>query len=138
MKDIIQGRMETHEFFLTRQQDLAFAKLTGDTNNIHYCDQPLAEFGGEVGSNVVHGMLSVTRVTRFLQNDFLEAEVGMVETNILFRRPILVDQVCDATFTILEVSETKKTVHIQCRVSNCNGRVKERLVVDYTIKHPAL
>lgn len=138
MKEIIQGRVETYEFCLTRQQDVAFAQLTGDNNDIHYQDQPLLEFGGEIGRNVVHGMFSVTTVTCFLRNSFLEASVEVLEMSCDFLRPILVDQVCDATFTILEVSATEKTAHIQCRVSNCNGQVKKRLVVDYTIRYPTL
>ena len=103
----------TREFKITRESLVRYAGASGDFNAIHYRDD-VAQAVGLPGV-LAHGMLTMGAAVQCVV-DFLGDSGKVLDYQVRFTKPVLVDAVTGATLivnaTVVEIDEAEKIARI--------------------------
>ena len=103
----------TREFKITRDSLVRYAGASGDFNAIHYRDD-VAQAVGLPGV-LAHGMLTMGAAVQCVV-DFLGDSGKVLDYQVRFTKPVLVDAVTAATLivnaTVVEIDEAEKIARI--------------------------
>lgn len=109
----IGQELPTREFKITRESLVRYAGASGDFNAIHYRDD-VAQAVGLPGV-LAHGMLTMGAAIQCVV-DFLGDSGKVLDYQVRFTKPVLVDAVTGATLivnaTVVEIDEAEKTARI--------------------------
>ncbi len=109
----IGQELPTREFKITRESLVRYAGASGDFNAIHYRDD-VAQAVGLPGV-LAHGMLTMGAAVQCVV-DFLGDSGKVLDYQVRFTKPVLVDAVTGATLivnaTVVEIDEAKKIARI--------------------------
>lgn len=109
----IGQELPTREFKITRDSLVRYAGASGDFNAIHYRDD-VAQAVGLPGV-LAHGMLTMGAAVQCVV-DFLGDSGKVLDYQVRFTKPVLVDAVTGATLivnaTVVEIDEAEKTARI--------------------------
>jgi acyl dehydratase len=119
----IGQELPAKEFHFTRDSLVRYAGASGDFNAIHYRDD-LAQAVGLPGV-LAHGMLTMGAAVQSVV-DFLGDSGKVIDYQVRFTKPVLVDAVKGATLivnaTVVEVDEATKQARIDLSAT-CDGVV---------------
>jgi acyl dehydratase len=105
--------LPTREFKITRESLVRYAGASGDFNAIHYRDD-VAQAVGLPGV-LAHGMLTMGAAVQCVV-DFLGDSGKVLDYQVRFTKPVLVDSVTGATLivnaTVVEIDEAEKIARI--------------------------
>jgi acyl dehydratase len=105
--------LPTREFKITRESLVRYAGASGDFNAIHYRDD-VAQAVGLPGV-LAHGMLTMGAAVQCVV-DFLGDSGKVLDYQVRFTKPVLVDAVTGATLivnaTVVEIDEAEKIARI--------------------------
>jgi acyl dehydratase len=109
----IGQELPTREFKITRDSLVRYAGASGDFNAIHYRDD-VAQAVGLPGV-LAHGMLPSLAAVQCVV-DFLGDSGKVLDYQVRFTKPVLVDSVTGATLivnaTVVEIDEAEKIARI--------------------------
>lgn len=109
----IGQELPTREFKITRESLVRYAGASGDFNAIHYRDD-VAQAVGLPGV-LAHGMLTMGAAVQCVV-DFLGDSGKVLDYQVRFTKPVLVDAVAGATLivnaTVVEIDEAEKIARI--------------------------
>ena len=109
----IGQELPTREFKITRESLVRYAGASGDFNAIHYRDD-VAQAVGLPGV-LAHGMLTMGAAVQCVV-DFLGDSGKVLDYQVRFTKPVLVDAVTGATLivnaTVVEIYEAEKIARI--------------------------
>jgi acyl dehydratase len=109
----IGQELPTREFKITRESLVRYAGASGDFNAIHYRDD-VAQAVGLPGV-LAHGMLTMGAAVQCVV-DFLGDSGKVLDYQVRFTKPVLVDAVTGATLivnaTVVEIDEAEKIARI--------------------------
>ena len=109
----IGQEIPTREFKITRESLVRYAGASGDFNAIHYRDD-VAQAVGLPGV-LAHGMLTMGAAVQCVV-DFLGDSGKVLDYQVRFTKPVLVDAVAGATLivnaTVVEIDEAEKIARI--------------------------
>jgi len=109
----IGQKLPTREFKITRESLVRYAGASGDFNAIHYRDD-VAQAVGLPGV-LAHGMLTMGASVQCVV-DFLGDSGKVLDYQVRFTKPVLVDAVTGATLivnaTVVEIDEAEKIARI--------------------------
>ena len=109
----IGQELPTREFKITRDSLVRYAGASGDFNAIHYRDD-VAQAVGLPGV-LAHGMLTMGAAVQCVV-DFLGDSGKVLDYQVRFTKPVLVDAVTGATLivnaTVVEIDEAEKIARI--------------------------
>jgi acyl dehydratase len=109
----IGQELPTREFKITRDSLVRYAGASGDFNAIHYRDD-VAQAVGLPGV-LAHGMLTMGAAVQCVV-DFLGDGGKVLDYQVRFTKPVLVDAVTGATLivnaTVVEIDEAEKIARI--------------------------
>jgi acyl dehydratase len=109
----IGQKLPTREFKITRESLVRYAGASGDFNAIHYRDD-VAQAVGLPGV-LAHGMLTMGAAVQCVV-DFLGDSGKVLDYQVRFTKPVLVDAVTGATLivnaTVVEIDEAEKIARI--------------------------
>jgi acyl dehydratase len=109
----IGQELPTREFKITRESLVRYAGASGDFNAIHYRDD-VAQAVGLPGV-LAHGMLTMGAAVQCVV-DFLRDSGKVLDYQVRFTKPVLVDAVTGATLivnaTVVEIDEAEKIARI--------------------------
>ena len=113
MSVTIGQELPTREFKITRESLVRYAGASGDFNAIHYRDD-VAQAVGLPGV-LAHGMLTMGAAVQCVV-DFLGDSGKVLDYQVRFTKPVLVDAVTGATLivnaTVVEIDEAEKIARI--------------------------
>lgn len=119
----IGQELPIREFHFTRDSLVRYAGASGDFNAIHYRDD-VAQAVGLPGV-LAHGMLTMGAAVQSVV-DFLGDSGKVIDYQVRFTKPVLVDAVKGATLivnaTVVEVDEATKQARIDLSAT-CNDVV---------------
>ena len=109
----IGQELPAREFKITRESLVRYAGASGDFNAIHYRDD-VAQAVGLPGV-LAHGMLTMGAAVQCVV-DFLGDSGKVLDYQVRFTKPVLVDSVTGATLivnaTVVEIDEAEKIARI--------------------------
>ena len=109
----IGQELPAREFKITRESLVRYAGASGDFNAIHYRDD-VAQAVGLPGV-LAHGMLTMGAAVQCVV-DFLGDSGKVLDYQVRFTKPVLVDAVTGATLivnaTVVEIDEAEKIARI--------------------------
>jgi acyl dehydratase len=115
--------LPAREFHFTRDSLVCYAGASGDFNAIHYRDDVAKAVG--LPGVLAHGMLTMGAAVQSVV-DFLGDSGKVVDYQVRFTKPVLVDAAKGATLvvsaTVVEVDEQAKQARIDLSAS-CDGVV---------------
>jgi acyl dehydratase len=115
--------LPAREFHFTRDILVRYAGASGDFNAIHYRDDVAKAVG--LPGVLAHGMLTMGAAVQAVV-DFLGDSGKVIDYQVRFTKPVLVDAVKGATLvvnaTVVEIDETAKIARIDLSAS-CDGVV---------------
>jgi acyl dehydratase len=115
--------LPAREFHFTRDSLVRYAGASGDFNAIHYRDDVAKAVG--LPGVLAHGMLTMGAAVQAVV-DFLGDSGKVIDYQVRFTKPVLVDAVKGATLvvnaTVVEIDETAKIARIDLSAS-CDGVV---------------
>jgi acyl dehydratase len=115
--------LPAREFHFTRDSLVRYAGASGDFNAIHYRDDVAKAVG--LPGVLAHGMLTMGAAVQSVV-DFLGDSGEVVDYQVRFTKPVLVDAAKGATLvvsaTVVEVDEQAKQARIDLSAS-CDGVV---------------
>jgi acyl dehydratase len=115
--------LPAREFHFTRDSLVRYAGASGDFNAIHYRDDVAKAVG--LPGVLAHGMLTMGAAVQSVV-DFLGDSGKVVDYQVRFTKPVLVDAAKGATLvvsaTVVEVDEQSKQARIDLSAS-CDGVV---------------
>jgi acyl dehydratase len=115
--------LPAREFHFTRDSLVRYAGASGDFNAIHYRDDVAKAVG--LPGVLAHGMLTMGAAVQSVV-DFLGDSGKVIDYQVRFTKPVLVDAVKGATLvvnaTVVEIDETAKIARIDLSAS-CDGVV---------------
>jgi len=118
-EDIVVGQAAQLVRTLTLQDIQAFAAVSGDTNPAHldpeYANATL--FHGVIG----HGMWGGALISSLLGTVFPGPGTIYLEQNLRFSKPIRIGDTLNVTVTCLSKHDEKKTLELDCLVTNQKG-----------------
>ena len=113
MSLIIGQELPTREFKITRDSLVRYAGASGDFNAIHYRDDVAKAVG--LPGVLAHGMLTMGAAVQCVV-DFLGDSGKVLDYQVRFTKPVLVDAVTGATLivnaTVVEIDEAEKIARI--------------------------
>jgi acyl dehydratase len=113
MSLIIGQELPTREFKITRESLVRYAGASGDFNAIHYRDDVAKAVG--LPGVLAHGMLTMGAAVQCVV-DFLGDSGKVLDYQVRFTKPVLVDAVTGATLivnaTVVEIDEAEKIARI--------------------------
>ena len=113
MSLIIGQELPTREFKITRESLVRYAGASGDFNAIHYRDDVAKAVG--LPGVLAHGMLTMGAAVQCVV-DFLGDSGKVLDYQVRFTKPVLVDAVTGATLivnaTVVEIYEAEKIARI--------------------------
>jgi acyl dehydratase len=119
----IGQELPTKEIYFTRDSLVRYAGASGDFNAIHYRDD-VAQAVGLPGV-LAHGMLTMGAAVQTVV-DFLGDSGKVVDYQVRFTKPVLVDATKGATLvvnaTVVEIDEAAQQARIDLSAS-CDGVV---------------
>jgi acyl dehydratase len=105
--------LPTREFKITRESLVRYAGASGDFNAIHYRDDEAQAVG--LPGVLAHGMLTMGAAVQCVV-DFLGDSGKVLDYQVRFTKPVLVDAVTGATLivnaTVVEIDEAEKIARI--------------------------
>ena len=113
LKLTIGQELPAREFKITRDSLVRYAGASGDFNPIHYRD----DFAQKVGlpGVLAHGMLTMGLAVQVVV-DFVGGSVNILDYQVRFTKPVLVDAKDGATVTVsakvAEIAEDGKSARI--------------------------
>jgi acyl dehydratase len=115
--------LPAREFHFTRDSLVRYAGASGDFNAIHYRDDVAKAVG--LPGVLAHGMLTMGAAVQSVV-DFLGDSGKVIDYQVRFTKPVLVDAVKGATLvvnaTVVEIDEAAKIARIDLSAS-CDGVV---------------
>ena len=109
----IGQELPTREFKITRESLVRYAGASGDFNAIHYRDDAAQAVG--LPGVLAHGMLTMGAAVQCVV-DFLGDSGKVLDYQVRFTKPVLVDAVTGATLivnaTVVEIDEAEKIARI--------------------------
>ena len=109
----IGQELPTREFKITRESLVRYAGASGDFNAIHYRDDVALAVG--LPGVLAHGMLTMGAAVQCVV-DFLGDSGKVLDYQVRFTKPVLVDAVTGATLivnaTVVEIDEAEKIARI--------------------------
>jgi len=113
MSLIIGQELPTREFKITRESLVRYAGASGDFNAIHYRDDVAKAVG--LPGVLAHGMLTMGAAVQCVV-DFLGDSGKVLDYQVRFTKPVLVDAVTGATLivnaSVVEIDEAEKIARI--------------------------
>ena len=115
--------LPAREFHFTRDSLVRYAGASGDFNAIHYREDVAKAVG--LPGVLAHGMLTMGAAVQSVV-DFLGDSGKVIDYQVRFTKPVLVDAVKGATLvvnaTVVEIDEIAKVARIDLSAS-CDGVV---------------
>ena len=115
--------LPSREFHFTRDSLVRYAGASGDFNAIHYRDDVAKAVG--LPGVLAHGMLTMGAAVQSVV-DFLGDSGKVLEYQVRFTKPVLVDAVKGATLivnaSVVEIDEAAKVARIDL-TATCDGVV---------------
>jgi acyl dehydratase len=103
-----------HEFSFSQQQVNAFAEITGDSNPLHLDEQYAASTIFK--RPIMHGFLGGSIFSKVFGVLFPGEGTVYLNQNMKFLRPMYVDTVYEAVFTVQEVNREKNTALVKTQM----------------------
>ncbi len=111
--------LPVREFHFTRDSLVRYAGASGDFNAIHYRDDVAKSVG--LPGVLAHGMLTMGAAVQAVV-DFLGDSGKVVDYQVRFTKPVLVDATNGATLTVnakvVEIDETARVARIDLSASS--------------------
>ena len=104
----------------SREDVLAFARLTGDNNPIHI-DEDFGE-NSQFGRNIVHGNLVVATFSADIGNKFPGPGTIVIQKEIVFIRPVFMGETYTLLSKISSINRNENTAVIKCFLKNSSGK----------------
>lgn len=121
--DLEIGHIFSWERIFTLQETLVFCNVSGDHNRIHTNDD-FAKAHGFLGGAVVHGVRSLTEVSRACGDRFFVPGVVCLNLEAEFKRAVYHDKPHVFSLRVLElISGRKKETLMSFLVSSQEGKV---------------
>lgn len=115
------GEAFEHEFRFSQADVILFSGVTGDRNPIHLDDAYAATT--QFKKPIMHGFLSASIFSKVFGTIFPGEGTIYLSQNLIFKRPMFVDQVYHAKFLISSVDFEKSIFHIQSKVLDSSDKV---------------
>lgn len=104
----------SHEFSFSQQQVQAFAQITGDSNPLHLDEQYAANTIFK--RPIMHGFLGGSIFSKVFGVLFPGEGTVYLNQSMKFLRPMYVDTIYEAVFTVQEVNREKNTALIKTQM----------------------
>jgi len=128
--DLAVGDLYRATRFISEQDVLAFAEITGDDNPIHTDEQYARE--SQFGHRIVHGVLLLGIVSKVLGRDYPGPGSIAISLNSRFLRPVPVNSEITIEYKVTE--KLAKHQHVKGRI--CVYHDSKRVLVGETILIP--
>jgi acyl dehydratase len=115
------GEQFQHSFRFTQKEVEKFAEVTGDVNPVHLDEQYAATTPFK--KPIIHGFLSGSVFSKVFGTIFPGEGSIYLSQNMVFKRPMYVEQDYHATFTVIEADPFKGTLTINGQITDSNGKV---------------
>jgi acyl dehydratase len=111
----------THEFQFSQQEVNQFAEVTGDKNPVHLN----AEYAATTMFKrpIMHGMLSASLFSKVFGTLFPGEGTIYLKQSLNFLKPMYVDTVYEAIFTVKEVMLDKNRAIVETVIRDKDGKV---------------
>lgn len=120
--DLMVGEMFSWEKVFTLEETQLFCNVSGDNNRIHYNDEFAQEHG--FAGSVVHGVRSLSEVSRACGDRFFVAGVVCLNLDAEFKRPVYHGKLYVFKLRVLELSAGRKNnVFLSFDVTNQEGKI---------------
>jgi acyl dehydratase len=119
--NLIAGEKFEHTFSFSQNDVIKFAAVTGDTNPVHL-DAAYAA-GTPFKKPIMHGFLSGSIFSKVFGTIFPGEGTIYLMQQLVFKRPMYVDEHYVAVFTILDINPEKFILEIECKVVNSANAV---------------
>lgn len=111
----------THSFQFSQEEVNQFAKVTGDNNPVHtdaaYAAKTMFK------RPIMHGMLSASLFSKVFGTLFPGEGTIYLKQSLSFLKPMYVDTVYQAVFTVKEVFKDKNRAVVETLIKNPDGLV---------------
>jgi acyl dehydratase len=119
---IENGQTYTHEFSFTQEEVNRFAEVTGDKNPVHidaaYAEKTMFK------RPIMHGMLGASLFSKVFGVLFPGEGTIYLKQSLSFMRPMYVDTIYEAVFTVKEVIKDKNRAIVETLIKDkVNGQV---------------
>jgi acyl dehydratase len=101
------GQQYHEEFMFTQQEVNEFARITGDTNPLHFDETYAAET--QFKKPIMHGMIGAGIFSRVFGIKFPGKGTVYLSQQLDFKRPMFVDVLYEAVITVKEINRDKHT-----------------------------
>lgn len=111
----------THEFQFSQQEVNQFAEVTGDKNPVHLN----ADYAANTMFKrpIMHGMLSASLFSKVFGTLFPGEGTIYLKQSLNFLKPMYVDTVYEAVFTVKEVMLDKNRAIVETIIKDQDGKV---------------
>ena len=116
--EIFAGQIETFSVAVTEEMQASFLVTTGDINPIH-SDESYAKGRGFKG-RLVYGMLTASFYSTLVGTLLPGEKCLFHETEIKFRKPVLIGDILTITGECIEKNDTFKLLTIKAKIRNQN------------------
>ena len=111
----------THNFQFSQEEVNQFAKVTGDNNPVHTDAAYAAKT--QFRKPIMHGMLSASLFSKVFGTLFPGEGTIYLKQTLNFLKPMYVDTMYEATFTVKEVIKDKNRAVVETLIKNPEGFV---------------
>ena len=115
------NQIYTHEFSFSQQEVNQFAEVTGDKNPVHtnteYASKTMFK------RPIMHGMLSASLFSKVFGTLFPGEGTIYLKQSLNFLKPMYVDTVYEAVFTIKELIVDKNRAIIETTIKDKEGKL---------------
>ena len=116
----IAGEKFEHTFSFTQKDVIGFSEVTGDKNPIHLDQNYAAQT--QFARPIMHGFLSGSIFSKVFGMIFPGEGTIYLSQQMVFKRPMFVDQVYTAKFSIVSVDQASSTLTIASSIVDVNGK----------------
>jgi len=115
------GEQFEHNFRFTQADVIKFSEVTGDVNPVHLDETYAASTPFK--KPIIHGFLSGSVFSKVFGTIFPGDGSIYLSQQMVFKRPMYVDQDYVASFTITETDESKGSMTIVGKINDANAKV---------------
>ena len=117
----VVGEVFEHTFSFSQQDVIKFSEVTGDNNPVHLDANYAAQTPFK--KPIMHGFLSGSIFSKVFGTIFPGEGTIYLMQQLVFKRPMFVDQSYTAIFSIAEVDSEKCIMLIQCKITDADHKI---------------
>lgn len=119
--EINVGDKAHYSKYLSEEDVLLFAKVSGDINPVHL-DETFAK-NTQFGGRIAHGIWSASLISAAIATELPGPGSIYLGQNLQFKRPVFINDTLTVELEIKEKVEKRQRIIINCKVSNQKGQV---------------